>query len=298
MIIKLLRLLNTKSNCTLPKISQSINQSVIQTLGMIAQVNQIEPELIRSENGSFKLSRQINWLNQEQINSLLMTHEINHQIIILGETLSTNTYSLNNINSYSRPTIISCELQTSGRGRFGRKWLSKIATDLTSSLIYQLPANFNLSILPLIIAVAVNRLLKHYQVKNQIKWPNDIYSNGNKICGILVENVLRNQQNNVVIGIGLDNIGNWERNQLLANLVREVDNSLREYQLFGFPLLRREWLDNCIHYQTQITLTQDNQFLARGMHCDLSETGELVVKTAQGIQKFSSSTISLIMDSK
>lgn len=298
MIIQLLRLLETTSNCTLPNLSQSINQSVIRTLGLIAQVNQIEPELIISQNGRFKLSRQINWLYQEQINTMLVTHEISHEIIILGETPSTNTYSLNNINSYPKPTVISCELQTGGRGRFGRKWLSKIATDLTSSLIYQLPANFNLSILPLIVAVAVNRLLKHYQVKNQIKWPNDIYSNGNKICGILVENVLRNQQNNVVIGIGLDNIGNWERNQLLANLVREVDNSLREYQLFGFPLLRREWLDNCIHHQAHITLTQDNQLIAQGMHCDISETGELVIKTAQGIQKFSSSTISLIMDSK
>lgn len=296
MIIQLLQTISKYKEAKLPEISNYIGLSVIKTLSLIAKINQYEPNLINEKGGYFKLSRDINWLSTPDIIHRLTQKNLAHNVIILNEVNSTNTYALKNISNYLGPIIISCELQNNGRGRFGRKWLSKISHDLTVSLIYQLPIDFNLPILPIIIAVSVNRLLKNYRISNKIKWPNDIYSHDEKVCGILVENIFRKQQNNVVIGIGLDNIGFWERNQLLVDLVSEVDNSLREYQLFGFPLLRREWLDNCLHHKSHVKLLKDDVIVATGVHQDIGEDGELIIQTTLGKQKFSSSLLSLIIE--
>lgn len=296
MIIKLLQTISKYNEAKLPQISNELGLSVIKTLSLIAKINQYEANLINEKSGYFSLSRKINWLNQLDITHRLTQKNLTHNVIILDEINSTNTYTLKNISNYLTPTIISCELQSNGRGRFGRKWLSKISHDLTVSLVYQLSVDFNLPILPIIIAVSVNRLLKNHRISNRIKWPNDIYVNDEKICGILVENIFRNQQNNVVIGIGIDNIGLWERNQLLVDLVSEVDNSLREYQLFGFPLIRREWLDNCLHHKSHVKLLKDDKIVATGVHQDIGEDGELIIQTTLGKQKFSSSLLSLIIE--
>lgn len=292
MIVELLKLLSTQE-LQLPELGKRLNLSVINTLSTIAKVNQYEPNLISSTGGRLTLSRKINWLDSVAIKELLLAQQLTYDVIILNELLSTNTYCLTTINNYNKPTIVSSELQTAGRGRFGRVWQSKLASDITVSLVYQFPIKFNLPIIPILIAVAVNRLFKNYRIPNQIKWPNDIYSDGKKICGILVENILRNQQNNLVIGIGINNIGNWDRNCLVADLALAIDNLLKEYQLFGFQLLRREWLDNCLHYQKQVSLRNDKETIAHGIHHDLGEEGELVIKTSNEVTKYSNSFLSL-----
>lgn len=293
MIIELLKIISTDTAINLPDIAHKLNISVISALSLIAKIKQREPELIIEQAGKYQLTRKINWLDNAQLDKHLTEKNLAHSYVILKEIDSTNTYALNHIENLKSPTIITTELQNNGRGRFGRRWSSKIAHDITVSILYQLPREFNLPILPIIIAVAMNRLFKNYRINNQIKWPNDIYANNEKICGILVENILRNDTNNTVIGIGLNNIGAWERSKLLIDIAAEVDNLIREYQLFGFALLRREWLDNCLHYQQEVTLLQNGQAYVHGKHNDIGEKGELILHTHDGIQRYSSSALSL-----
>lgn len=293
MIIELLKKLTDNSQRTLPQISHELGLSVIKTLSLIASINQYEADLIIESQGNFILSRNINWLDGELIAKLCVAKSLPHKFVLLNQIESTNSYALKNISNYTMPTIIISELQTNGRGRFGRNWSSKIGYDLTLSLVYQLPVDFNLPILPIIVAVAMNRLFKNYRIANKIKWPNDIYVNAEKVCGILVENICRYKQNNVVIGIGVDNIGAWERNQLLVDVVSEVDKLLSEFALFGFSFLRREWLDNCLHYQLPVALLRNDIIVANGVHCDLGESGELIINSPIGRLNFSNSELSL-----
>ena len=51
-------------------------------------------------------------------------------------------------------------------------------------------------------------LLDRYRIKATIKWPNDIYVDGKKICGILVETILDPDLKGVIVGIGLNVNGN------------------------------------------------------------------------------------------
>ena len=298
MEIKLLQLLSQHNALSIGQLSQALELNTLQTLAIIARINKLKAGSVISYGSNYTLSYPLNWLNQNKIEELLQAQKLDYQVHLLSQTDSTNSYALKHINQLANKTIVSCDWQYAGRGRFGRHWLSSIAHDLTVSIIYDFPADFNLQLLPLLCAVAVNRLLKNYRISNQIKWPNDIYQAKSKlkISGILVENIFRDQINHSVIGIGIDNLANWERNQLLVDLVASLDNLINEFKLFGFALLRREWLDNCLHLKHNVKILQHGEIIARGIHSDIGEHGELIVQTATGTQKFSSSAISLRLD--
>jgi len=79
--------------------------------------------------------------------------------------------------------------QTSGRGRRKRNWLSE--TDKGIYMTVAVRPDFPVKSLPLInlaASVAISKLLKeHYRINTKIKWPNDIFFNEKKTCGILIE---------------------------------------------------------------------------------------------------------------
>lgn len=290
MEIKLLKTLEEYTSLTIHELSEHLGQNSLQTLSQIAHISEIAPQLIKSDNGKYQLNRQLNWLTQEQLKASLTN---NHQLVILDSIPSTNTYALENINTLPDKTIISCNWQYAGRGRFERRWLSTIAHDLTVSFIYHFERDINIALLPLVSAIAVNRLLKNYSITNKIKWPNDIYVEQQKVAGILVESRISTNMSKVVIGIGLDNFRNWERNQLLADLTLVLDNILSEFVLFGFALIRREWLDNCMHINDEVSLIENGIEIARGIHHDIGTNGELIIKTKNQLKSYSSSLISL-----
>lgn len=290
MEIKLLKILEEYTSLTIHELSEHLGQNSLQTLSQIAHISEIAPQLIKSDNGKYQLNRQLNWLTQEQLKASLTN---NHQLVILDSIPSTNTYALENINTLPDKTIISCNWQYAGRGRFERRWLSTIAHDLTVSFIYHFERDINIALLPLVSAIAVNRLLKNYSITNKIKWPNDIYVEQQKVAGILVESRISTNMSKVVIGIGLDNFRNWERNQLLADLTLVLDNILSEFVLFGFALIRREWLDNCMHINDEVSLIENGIEIARGIHHDIGTNGELIIKTENQLKSYSSSLISL-----
>ena len=289
MEIKLLKTLEEYTSLTIHELSEHLNQNSLQTLSQIAHISEIAPDLIKSENGKYSLTTQLNWLRQSQLETSLK----NHQLVLLDSVPSTNTYALDNINTLPDKTIISCDWQYAGRGRFERRWLSTIAHDLTVSFIYHFERDVNILLLPLVSAIAVNRLLKNQSIKNKIKWPNDIYVEQQKVAGILVESRISSNKSKVVIGVGLDNFRNWERNQLLIDLTTVLDNILSEFVLFGFALIRREWLDNCMHINDEVSLIENGSEIARGIHHDIGTNGELIIKTENQLQSYSSSLISL-----
>lgn len=293
MEIKLLKRLSQENGLSIAKLSSQLKVDSLTILKHIGEINQLEPELLINHNGQYFLKRQLEWLDQARIDAQLRSHDLNYTITLLDQTNSTNNYALNHISHYSERGLISCEWQFAGRGRFGRRWLSSIARDITASIIRVFPADYNLGVLPLLCAVAINRLLKDHKIRNQIKWPNDIYVAGSKVAGVLVENLVRQQHNHTVIGIGIDNFADFSRNQLLAELVIALEKLLAEFEMFGFALLRREWLDNCWHLNQVLTIYQNEQEICQGVHRDISELGELIIETASGIQKFSSSSISI-----
>lgn len=111
--------------------------------------------------------------------------------IRLQSTDSTNNF-LKRLADESEPanfTVVSTVEQTKGRGQRGNSWESEKGKNLTFS-IYLRPDSIAVKdqfIISEIVALAVKDTLSKYCSGISIKWPNDIYREDKKICGILIE---------------------------------------------------------------------------------------------------------------
>ncbi|MEN8138207.1 MAG: biotin--[acetyl-CoA-carboxylase] ligase [Bacteroidota bacterium] len=109
--------------------------------------------------------------------------------------------------SISSGSIIWANNQYKGRGQFGRVWESKPGDNLTFSMLIrhdslQVMEQFMLS---KAISVAILKSLLIISPNFHIKWPNDIYLNGKKVAGILIENSIKGRYIGYsVVGVGVN----------------------------------------------------------------------------------------------
>lgn len=125
--------------------------------------------------------------------------------IFLEEIHSTNDYA-KSLRGLGENTLVVAKRQTGGRGTKGRSFSSQTGGVYLSLLkFYQnFPAENAFQIMQT-AAAAVCETLLSFGVKPKIKWPNDVYVNGKKICGILIENALSGKNIvSSVVGIGLN----------------------------------------------------------------------------------------------
>ena len=115
-------------------------------------------------------------------------------------------------------TLVTAGEQTAGRGRQGRAWTSPPGSAVLMSLLVRGLAERH-SVLPLTVAVAICDAVP---LDCRIKWPNDVWVDGRKLAGILVEG--RPQEGWAVIGIGL-NVTTAEHD--FPEELREAATSLR-----------------------------------------------------------------------
>jgi len=114
-------------------------------------------------------------------------------------------------------TLVTADEQTAGRGRQGRQWVAPPGRALLMSVV--LHVDERTPLVPLAAAVA---MCHAFPEANGIKWPNDVWVDGRKVAGILIEG--RPQDGWAVLGIGL-NVAT-ERDELPEEL-REAATSLR-----------------------------------------------------------------------
>jgi len=115
---------------------------------------------------------------------------------------STNTYAKENIGTLILPALIIANGQTAGRGRQGKSFFSPCDTGLYMTLVFEAPKSC--SLLTPAAAVNVCTVLQNYGVDPKIKWVNDIFVDGHKICGILTECFSFEGKNYIALGIGIN----------------------------------------------------------------------------------------------
>ena len=131
------------------------------------------------------------------------------RIIKLNATDSTNSFLKEMISKevVTDYTIVVAEHQTNGRGQMGAVWDSEKGKNLMFSLFKDLSMHdvefpFYIS---MAISLAIIKALRALNIPDlHIKWPNDILSADEKICGILIENVIKNKLSCTIIGIGVN----------------------------------------------------------------------------------------------
>lgn len=125
------------------------------------------------------------------------------KIIKFDSIDSTNSYLKTHENEYENFTFVFSKFQTSGKGRENRTWFSEANKNLIFSyLIKDKNLISKYKAISLGTATLVARFLEKFKNFDvQIKWPNDIYVEGKKICGVLLEG---NLPNYLVVGVGLN----------------------------------------------------------------------------------------------
>lgn len=221
-------------------------------------------------------------------------------IHIFEKMTSTNDYLKNNTNDQKIEVCIA-EMQTQGRGRFGKVWYSPFGQNIYFSMRYAFEKNIDeLSGLSLIAALAVTNAISSITTINHlnIKWPNDILFEHKKIAGILID--LQAEPNgycHAVIGIGINvnmetahqNQINqaWnslqkitgkyiDRNQLSAILINSLIDYLARFSNAGLHHFMDEWKqqDYLSGRSIQI-LSRSNQF--NGIAAGINAQGHLIL---------------------
>jgi BirA family biotin operon repressor/biotin-[acetyl-CoA-carboxylase] ligase len=200
--------------------------------------------------------------------------------------------------------VILAEMQTAGRGRRGRRWHSEKG-GLYLSMITRTPRTVFKNLIPLSVAVAIREALEdEFDVKAEIKWPNDILLNGRKVAGHLIDEVGRQ----LVLGVGinftnrLDPALGGEATTLQAETGVWVD-----HQLFIKPLLesiercikslerspgevRTRYLNVCTSLGKRAVVDIGGQSL-QGFVSDIDEFGRLVLETEDGELRICAGTL-------
>ena len=124
-------------------------------------------------------------------------------IITFKQIDSTSTYARLNAPDLPLPSLIIAESQSAGRGRRGNSFYSPDGTGLYMTLLFE--AKNEISLITPAAAVAVCKALNDFfSIDAKIKWVNDIFYNGKKICGILSECFSVNSKKLIAVGIGIN----------------------------------------------------------------------------------------------
>ncbi len=157
----------------------------------------------------YRLSAENNHLSEKLIKVSLNTKVLGNNIILLDETDSTNNYAKEIASSVPDGTVIIADTQTAGKGRLGRNFVSPKGKGLYMSVLIR--PDFDIKTASMITtstACAIATSIENLCDSNvNIKWVNDLYMNGRKICGILTEASLGMEMKSLdyaVIGIGIN----------------------------------------------------------------------------------------------
>lgn len=124
------------------------------------------------------------------------------------EILDSTNYEANRQMEHADDfTVFAARYQTNGRGQKGNTWESAVGENLTFSILVK-PKFIKAEdqfIISQITTLGIVKYLRDRGVTASIKWPNDIYVNNRKICGILIEHYLGGDKLSAsIIGIGLN----------------------------------------------------------------------------------------------
>lgn len=160
-------------------------------------------------------------------NSTQDTLIIGKKVIYLPTCHSTNDIAAEIVHAglFTEGTVVITDNQVKGRGQRGTSWNANAGENLTLSVVLTpdfLPVADQF-LISQISALAIRDYLGGYVENTEVKWPNDIFMNGRKSCGVLIENAIQGTRlSSAIIGIGVNiNQENFE-NPHATSLLRET----------------------------------------------------------------------------
>lgn len=288
----------------------------------LAHAQSLGVEVFSVRGRGYKLPRPLTLLNKADVLHTIGAQADFFNLIVLDEVGSTNTYLMQqSAQGAPHGTCVVAHMQTQGKGRRGRTWVSHLGASLTFSLLWRFQCGASaLSGLSLAVGVALMRTFHYFGLSQvKLKWPNDVLvfegNQGKKLAGILIE--LQGDMEGpsaAVIGIGINlnlpaevlksidqptidvasvSAQVMNQSELLGVLLKALANVLHQFEQQGFVGLRDEWLSHHAYHQQAVRMLMPNGTETQGVVKDVAEDGILMVETALGLQRFSAGEISL-----
>jgi len=233
-------------------------------------------------------------LRQADIKQGLKTRTIGKDIRLFAEVVSTNTLAME-AASQGAPegTVIIAEMQTGGKGRLGRQWISPQGNLYLSVILRPNIPTHKAPLITLVGAVAVaSAIRKHCSVTAAIKWPNDILISGKKVAGLLTEmSAEPDRIRHIALGIGID--VNMELQELPLDVRMHATTLANEAGAkIDRKALVQQLLQDLEHWY-RIFLTSEAEVLKEweqlnmtiGCRVTVSGMGEVFEGLAQGIDQ-------------
>ncbi|MDP5293671.1 bifunctional biotin--[acetyl-CoA-carboxylase] ligase/biotin operon repressor BirA [Oceanimonas sp. CHS3-5] len=238
------------------------------------------------------------------------------QVEVVPVIGSTNQYWLESVERLNKGDVCLAECQTSGRGRRGRSWVSPFGGQLIMSLYWRLEQGMAAAMgLSLVVGIAAVEALENAGFAGvELKWPNDLYLNGRKLAGILVEmSGTAGGPCHLVIGMGLNLVlpeseqeritQPWaelaelgeisDRNGLVIALINGWQQALLRFEQEGIAGFRERWnrLDYFNGKPVRVLMgEQEVQGTARG----IDDQGALLLELESGeVKRYLGGEISL-----
>lgn len=235
---------------------------------------------------------------------------------LLLDVDSTNTYLFERASDHmGKRYAVFAEKQSSGRGRRGRQWISPFGRNIYLSLLVSFSGGMSaLEGLSLAVGIAVEKAMGRLGIDGVgLKWPNDIYADGRKLAGILLEVTGEyNSHCQVVIGIGLNlSMSEGEaqeidqpwvdlsslrsglsRNQVAGTLLDELLSMVDTFQKEGFAPWQQYWSERDIYHNKDVVISspiRDVEGVVKGVN----RKGELMLRTDRGMEIISAGELSV-----
>jgi BirA family biotin operon repressor/biotin-[acetyl-CoA-carboxylase] ligase len=248
----------------------------------------------------------LNSFDCEKFKAALTTAGFGHVLHFHPRLDSTNRLLMDlALEGEAEGSLALAEEQSRGRGRWGRVWESPPAKSLLLSLLLRPPAALERAQLTAVMGVAAQRVASRYAPAARIKWPNDLWVEGRKLSGLLLEA----SADAVIVGLGLNvnqDAGDFSgelqavslkqccgreisREGLLADVLLEMERLYIQWKVEGFDRIRRAWDEKACFIGEMV---QAGAW--RGRVLGLDRDGGLLIENAQGIQSLHSGEVSLL----
>ncbi len=241
-------------------------------------------------------------ISAEAIHRQLHTQFVGRRLIYLASATSTmDVARLEAERGALEGTTVVADEQTAGRGRLHRTWVSPPGSGLYVSIVFR-P---ELAMLPQVTMMAslamAHTVERATGLTAALKWPNDVFIRGKKVCGIIIESDVQGAHVNwIILGIGLNvnldaslypEIASFAtslsteaghplgRQEVLVHLLEEVEAHYLALKQ-GQPL-HKEWARRLFTLGQEVTVTWGDR-KEEGLAQDVDEDGALILRRKDG----------------
>ena len=241
-------------------------------------------------------------LSLEKIRNGLETSFMGQKIFYFEEAASTNDLAKELAGKgVEEGTLVVAETQTHGKGRLGRRWISPRGGIWFSVILRPAVGSKDAPKIVFMAALAIAKTIrKMLRLTAKTKWPNDVLVHNKKVCGLLAETSISDDNINfVVLGIGINaNVDTnafpkeltgsltslkkeakreIPREEFLQALLKEMEHYYNDFTRGRFARILEEWksLTDMIGKDVEV-VSFDERF--EGKAIDVDQDGALIVR--------------------